>query len=507
MKKTIYLLALLALTLVSCNDYLDVTPSDRQSAKQLYATRAGYYTALNGIYDGLASDELYGKAMTWEALDVISGRYNTTNDAYYYQQLAASNYGYSTISPVFSSIWQKAYELILADNILLEQADNNGGLLTDREATLMKGELYAIRAFLHLDMLRLFGPAPEGDSTALSIPYNKSTDITVHDLLPFNEVIRLIISDLDEAETLLAEDPVRTEGTLMSNDDNADVQWRWRQFRFNYYSVIALKARAYMWAGDKANALAQAKRLIGDDYVQKTFHAVDANRLLANTSNPDRVFSSEVLTGIYDRNRDEIYDDYFSSTAPSTQHLMPYATYVVGSQYSLFSNLLFGAETNDYRFQSQWEAATGTGVSGYQLCKYKAISKPDPTDASSEYYYSRMIPLIKMQEMYLIAAECEPDVNDKVKWYAAERARRGCVTPEAYYPYLVQYFGYGYDKILLSQEYMREFYGEGQAFFWLKRTVFQPGYPTGMITPYDNGASLASGQFNVRPPLPQGEMK
>ena len=71
--------------------------------------------------------------------------------------------------------------------------------------------------------------------------------------------------------------------------------------------------------------------------------------------------------------------------------------------------------------------------------------------------------------------------------------------------YIMGYFG-GWG-MLLSQEYIREFYGEGQIFFFLKRSVIMPGYPAGTITPYDNGESLAMGQLNITPPLPEGEMK
>ena len=43
----------------------------------------------------------------------------------------------------------------------------------------------------------------------------------------------------------------------------------------------------------------QHEKLLTDSKVNEHFPAVDPNKLLANQSNPDRVFSSEVLAGIY----------------------------------------------------------------------------------------------------------------------------------------------------------------------------------------------------------------
>lgn len=47
--------------LTACSDYLDVAPSDQQTADQLFATPTGFYVAANGIYDKLSGDDLYGK--------------------------------------------------------------------------------------------------------------------------------------------------------------------------------------------------------------------------------------------------------------------------------------------------------------------------------------------------------------------------------------------------------------------------------------------------------------
>ena len=58
-----------------CSDFLDVQPKDKQSEEQLFATRGGFYTAVNGIYNKLASSSLYGKNLTYEMIDILAFRY------------------------------------------------------------------------------------------------------------------------------------------------------------------------------------------------------------------------------------------------------------------------------------------------------------------------------------------------------------------------------------------------------------------------------------------------
>lgn len=490
----------------SCDDYLDVTPSDKQTADQVFASKAGFYTASNGIYDALSGDALYGKQMTWEAMDLMAPSYITTFSSQYMKSLAANNYTDTYAAPVLSSIWAMAYELILNANLLIEQVDKQQGLLTTQEANCLKGEMLAVRAFLHLDMLRLFGPIPQKGLEQMAIPYNESTAISALPLLSVKDVAEKILRDLDEAEALLNSDPIIENGPMMSEATGSEgVQLRYRQYRMNYYAVIALKARAYSWICDSENAVAQALRLVEDKKVQDMFPAVDPNKLLANTTNPDRVFSSEVLMGVYDKDRDQVYQDYFAATAPASQRLQTLSTYIMGD-YGLFNHMLLGPESNDYRFQSQWEIASGVGAAGYTFIKFKQIDQPDPLDENSEYYYAKMIPLITMQEMYYILCENGATDADKFHWYNEARIRRGHADLNAMGmgETFVMYWGYGYGPYFFAQEVRRETWGGGQYFFYAKHNQFNGDY--GSYTPMENGSGR-SDDINVLPPIPAGEMK
>lgn len=500
--------------LTACDDYLDVTPSDKQTAAQVFANKAGFYTAANGIYDALSGDVLYGKQMTWEAIEILSQSYVTTNAQLAYKSLAANTYTDTYAAPIFSNIWGKAYELILNANLLIDQIDQQQGMLSATEASVLKGEMLGVRAFLHLDMLRLFGPSPINGIDQLAIPYNESSDVFVHDLLTVKEVDSLIIRDLNAAEELLKSDPIIENGPMMSPPEGAEsVQMRYRQYRMNYYAVKALKARAYAWVGDNTNAYNAATELINDQKAQAMFPAVDPNKLLANSQNPDRVFSSEQFFGVYDKDRDLVYQNYFASTAPNTYRLQPHAAFLTTTT-GLFGHIILGMlESNDYRYQSQWEPATGMGAIGHTFIKYKKIDQPDPNDEDSEYYYAKMIPLIGMQEMYYIACETATTDMEKVEWYNKARVRRGCLDLVAMGlgPTLAAYWtGYGYGPILLSNEIRRETWGTGQWLYYPKH--IEAGAALRIAGPCayyytECGAGQAAGTFDGQPALPAGEMK
>ena len=47
-------------SLVSCNEWLNVSPEDQIGEKDLFSNGEGFRNALNGIYKSMAEYELYG---------------------------------------------------------------------------------------------------------------------------------------------------------------------------------------------------------------------------------------------------------------------------------------------------------------------------------------------------------------------------------------------------------------------------------------------------------------
>lgn len=55
---------------LSCNDWLDVSPSTEKDKEDILSNQAGFRSALIGAYIRMKSGGLYGKEMTWGWLKI-----------------------------------------------------------------------------------------------------------------------------------------------------------------------------------------------------------------------------------------------------------------------------------------------------------------------------------------------------------------------------------------------------------------------------------------------------
>ena len=494
LKKYLYTLIVLCTmgTFTGCSDWLDYTPKDRETEDQTFSSKQGFYTAVNGVYNRLIDDVMYGKNLTWGMLDLMGKRYEThgrltyTSGSNSLDASIISRYTYTDIDfePIIEDIWEEAYSTILNINVILDNAEQKrGSVLVESDYNIIKGDLLALRAFLHFDMLRLFGPVYSRNPDQLCIPYNDSRTAQVYEQLSASSIIYdHLIPDLNAAEDCLAEyDPIVTEGPLASTVSSEDNFTRYRQLRLNYYATILLKARIYLWAGDTENALIEARKLTDDPQVRAWFPAVDPNTLLGNTVNPDRTFSTECLFGFYDSGRNTIFTSNFdAANLTSSSLLQPRTSYL---------SLLF-TNAGDYRYQSQWSANT--------FQKYKGIELTEEENEDGTYpFYTYFMPLMHLSEAYYIAAEClmNSDLSQARVYLNTILADRGAtLVPE----------NVSATNFLneIKNEYMREMWGEGQIFYMYKR-FYQ--VITGVYDANSTGGTNPSTTIYVLP-LPESEL-
>jgi len=193
-------LSLLLFAGSGCSDFLDVQPKDKQSEEQLFSTRGGFYTAVNGIYNKVASTALYGKNLSYELVDVISKRYAPLQSNTYLTALSTFDYTETSVQTGLSNTWTAAYNTILNCNVVLDNLEKSDGVLLPPEYRMLKGEMLALRAFLHFDMLRLFGPVYKLHPEMESIPYNESSRVSALPLLTADSVMHeKILRDSDVA--------------------------------------------------------------------------------------------------------------------------------------------------------------------------------------------------------------------------------------------------------------------------------------------------------------------
>lgn len=480
----ISIILIASLALHSCSDWLSLRPVDRQTEDQLFSTKGGFYSALNGVYNNLASDNLYGRRLTWEMMDIAALRYTVNANNVFASKMASFTFSDALVASAMQSTWSTAYNTILNCNVLIKNCEaKKETLLSARDYSILKGEALVARAFLHFDMLRCFGPIYSLKSTAQSIPYNTLSYASTLPLLPANEVIEKVLLDINNGIDLLKDnDPIIADGVMntpRTETEKYDDIYRYRQLRFNYYSALLLKARVLLYSGDKPAALQVAKSLIDDPKVATYFPFIEPSKLLGNSSTPDRTFTSEMLFGLYNKNRGLIFKNNFSPEGTTISLLQPRAGFVVGN--------LFNNETQDYRYQSQWAASNAIGNANLMFIKYMDIS-------NNTLFYATTFPLLRISEAYYIAAECESDLNRGYGYLNTIRSKRG-VTP-------LTVVSVADLNSKLYNEYNREFAGEGQLFFYNKRlnTNFlntQNGY---------NTSSYAINEARVVFPLPQNEV-
>ncbi|MEQ2911226.1 RagB/SusD family nutrient uptake outer membrane protein [Butyricimonas faecihominis] len=446
MRKTIIILTILAggLFFGGCNSWLDVKPYDSMAEDQLYSTENGIQRALNGLYLSLASNDLYAENLGGGAIDVLGQRYKLSSGHTYYD---LSEYKYTNDGPkgTFEAIWKAAYKLIADCNEFLEKVPEHQDLMSQANYRMSMGEALAIRTLLHFDMFRIFGPVySEANKKESSIPYyNVVTDVT-RPILPADELVEHLFADIDSAIVLLSEDVILTEGIVKDEDF-----WDYRNLRLNYYAVWALKARMCWYLGDEyADEAYRIATTLLEGKDPKTNEANNFNTAFTPVSQTvavkDRVFFCEELFALHNMKRTTMYKELFSSDLEDDNILLSTESYI---------NKLYD-EPNDYRRHS-WEVATGRQTSGLMVF----VKYAEQTENRSDPYLYEIQSMLRLSELYLIAAATTNDDVVASSWLEKLRMIRG------YQSGMV-----GSDvQTTLRQEWEKEFYGEGQYYYYLKR--------------------------------------
>ncbi len=439
---------LLLLAAASCESWIDVQPTDRLSEDQVYATQKGFQQALNGIYAEMNNSSVYGSNLTVSIVDLMAQYYDGGPDnSYTYYYYPKYTYTDSGVKSTFEGIWNKMYSLISSANIVIEKCGQTD-VLAEQYQKLIHGEALALRAMFHFDLLRLFGPIMSENPTELAIPYMTVADQTIQDILTADVVLEKVINDLKTASDLLKTvDPIITEGVKHTPEATDNVDFCYRQFRLNYYAVQALLARAYMWKGDKAQAMTLVKSVIQE--TAEIFPFVTQATALG--SYPDRMFSSEVMFSLYNTSRINVFRKYFASTL-EIQNILSFAgTLDAGRIPELYDS------QNDYRYQ-MWESAF-EGDIDLIFNKFADVTVKD----GSTNHYCYMMPLIRKSELYLIAAECETDFSKAVTYLNTLRYYRNCpdLAPTNETELMTA----------ITSEFRKEVIGEGQMFYFYKRNA------------------------------------
>ena len=430
MKRTTYLLIVL-LALTSCDKWLDVAPNTDVPAKELFTTENGFTSALAGLYITMTEDKTYGKNLTFGLMEQLAQMYDRLpdgtsdrNSVYIYDRETSGAYN---TKGVLAETWQAQYHTIANANNLLKWWDLNAATVLPDTLTrrMIRGEALAMRAFLHFDLLRGWGPvnyAGNPEARAMKcMPYRTVADHTKQPLLPASNVVRHILDDLHEARECMS----------YERDIDLSTQTDGRHFRFNYHAINALLARVYNYAGIRDSAALHARMVIDE-----------CGLALQSGNYNDPILSREVILGLSMHELKDNLSEYFAyGEKINTKYYLDISTL-----NAIYESV--GAESEDMRAQ-------GTAFHRNNELQYAISLKYIDNDAE-------VIPLIRLPEMYYIACEASAPA-EAAPYINAVRNRRGiskakdvsCDTDEL-------------RLAALNREYRKEFYGEGQYFWFLK---------------------------------------
>ena len=451
------LLCAMLCTMVACDSWLDTTPPSQVPEEDQFDDEFGFRQALIGCYIGMADVDLYGKQLTWYSVEMQSGQYSIHTQAQIY---AMGTYQYTTqrALSVLNSVWEKAYNVIANANNALKFIDKRQGVLDPISYRMIKGELLAIRAMLHFDLMRLYGYGNLANrtdkSTRLTIPYVKDYDKEITLQQTYDKTIELIINDLTNALGLLDDEPITGKYPADYYDAlNDDGFFSDRTFRLNYFAVKALLARVYMWEGSDASiALARQEAL---DVIREGERLQLYQWITTDVVSTDPIHSTEHITSLNIPAFTDRLSDYFLYN------------FLEGTAYNAIKLSEDGLEDIYYE--------TGTGENAdYRLEKlffrnsngyYTPLKLAQ--DRSSGYLKLSRMPLIRLPEMYLIVAEsylrgANINLTEAVSYLKTLREKRSNY---------IDISGYTRDELLtcLMNEYRREFLCEGVTFFYFKR--------------------------------------
>ncbi|GBU08528.1 hypothetical protein AwDysgo_18590 [Bacteroidales bacterium] len=466
----------------SCNDWLNVEPSDKILEQRLFSSEPGINAALNGIYMKMAEVNLYGNQLTVSSIEVMAQRYETAKMSDKRVELYLAKYDYNkleTTKPLIANLWKNLYSTILNTNLFIENMEKST-LLPQHKKDILLGEAYGLRAFLHFDLFRLFGPVYAANPEGLAIPYYTSSEAYKRPRLKASEVAQFLILDIDKSIELLKNDPIITEGTMSYGMNNPlEDFYRYRNHRFNYYASLMLKSRMQLYFGNPQEAAVIADQIIS---ATEAIFPFTSPASITDSRNPDKRFSTEIIFGIENKDFKKINEDFFVQSKKSDDALVVReeilkTIFDISSDFDIYP---------DYRAKN-WVSYrySGDGVDPNSETKLR-ISNKFANLTTDTVSFKFLQPLMRISELYYIKAEYSKSLDPINTIYTA----RGLPDTDQEI------------EGLITKEYQREFFGEGQLFYYYKRKNFSQ-----IIDGNSDNGYIPMTQENYIFPIPDAEIE
>ncbi len=451
-RNTRWVLALLlgAASLTSCDSFLDVRPKSEKVEDDLFQNADGFESAIYGVYGSLQSGSLYGMDLLWGLTDIMAQDFYQNSESNGSTDLALYKYDDNDyLRSRFASVWTTAYSSIGYANNVLKNLD---GRSKDELPlyNLYKGEMLAVRAYLHFDLLRLFCST---STEQTGIPYVTSYSMQINEFKKVGEVYDLIIKDLQEAEQLLSEE--KDDIVYPHNNSRYFKFQNYRETHCNYYAVLGILAKVYWMKGDMTNAAKYAQQVI-DSQKFPLVETAEVKDLYAG-----KLSTKETIWGLYSNTYNQTAQSYLYNYQ-SYHSYDPY-TDDSGTSYLMPYDKVYTQDVSTVAqdFRLQW-FKKGTGyVRCLKTVDYYTL---DGNGVTGTDWTTRIdgVNMLHVSELYLIAAEAllETNYTKAVEYFNAETSSRGL-------PVLLS--DVTLTKDMIFNEYHKKMYGEGQVWYNMKR--------------------------------------
>ena len=428
----------------SCSSWLDIMPEAQVNDEKMFSTQQGFKDVLNGIYITASSEKLYANNLLFGFVDALAQYYEIPDEEHEFAKVAKYEYKDVEVSPKIDEMWLELYFCIANCNILLERLEEVGPTFFEDERVyyVMHGEVLALRAFFHFDLLRLWAPSYKKDPNYMAIPYITAYSNKISPQYTVAEVIDSVIVDLKAAALDLKDhdpifDPIyQVESNGASPADmymwtqpmpDRDEFLSYRGYRMNYYAVTTTLARIYLYIEDNENAF-------------------DWAELAVNTG---KCSSTSYIFSLYSDKLSDYSDYYFNPNLEKEEQLI----IEVNKKDTIYETDKYGSIDSRLKEWFNYYPNSSTEF----VSKYMKSS-----DGSTPVN----IALIRGCEAYYIAAEAASNIED-----AFERLNRVRQAFGISATYDLQAGVEDLNKELFA-EYQKSFVAEGQLFYYMKRKNF-----------------------------------
>ena len=165
-KITILLLSILFL-FASCEKSIELAPTHSVSEELAFQNINDVETGLAGVYSGMRGAGYYGRNLS-VLPDMMTDNLTESNESLAnFRQM--TDWLYNSDNGTIASSWISCYGIISDANNLLDQLARFENAENQKQSNKIKGQLLAVRALIHFDLLRMFANDYDRNSAELGV--------------------------------------------------------------------------------------------------------------------------------------------------------------------------------------------------------------------------------------------------------------------------------------------------------------------------------------------------